>query len=85
MNTRAIGVPMGVCVGLSLCCLNLRIAPSPKAKPAMEELAVINFASAEMSPRFVEVPELCAPMLCRVRAATVNPKMHEPPSETVPA
>ena len=37
INTSEMGIPIGICVGLSLCCLNFIIAPTENAKPAMTD------------------------------------------------
>src|SRR5438105_3434391 len=45
INTRDIGCPMEICVGLSLCCLNFIIAETENASPPKYAPAVINFAT----------------------------------------
>ena len=54
INNIAIGVPIGICVGLSLCCLNFMIEAKEKPNPAKNEAPVINFAI------FGKLPTNCA-------------------------
>jgi len=52
MKSSAIGVPTGICVGLSLCCVNLTSAASENAKPAAVMTKVDSLPSQAAAARF---------------------------------